>query len=173
MATTDNSVLAAIRERRSVRKYTGEPVSREECEAILEAGRWAPTGLNNQPQRFLAVRPGDPRVEALAGCTRYATIVRSAALLIAVFLDGSAVYHEMKDHQASGAVIQNMLLAAHAQGLGAVWLGEIVNQADQVLDVLSMDPVAYSFMALVAVGRPAHPGASSRHPLSHFMLEEF
>lgn len=173
MTTPDNPVLAAMAQRRSVRKYTGEPVTREECQAILEAGRWAPTGLNNQPQRFLAIRPGDPRVEALAGCTKYAAIVRNAGLLIAVFLDRAATYNELKDHQAAGAAIQNMLLAAHSQGLGAVWLGEIVNQAGQVLDELGMDPVAHEFMALVAVGRPAHPGASSRHPLSHFMLEEF
>ncbi len=173
MTMPDNPVLAAIRQRRSVRKYTGEPVTREQCEAILEAGRWAPTGLNNQPVRFLALWPDDPRVAALTDCTRYAVIVRDAALLVAVFLERAAMYHEMKDHQASGATIQNMLLAAHSLGLGAVWLGEIVNQADQVLDVLSLDPTAHDFMALVAVGQPAHAGASSRHPLSHFMLEEF
>jgi nitroreductase len=173
MDHTDNPVLRALAERRSVRKFTGEPVEPEEVRAMLEAGRWAPSGLNNQPWRFLALPAGDERVEKLAGCTRYGAIVRAAAVLVAVFLDRGAMYNELKDHQTAGACIQNMLLAAHAQGLGAVWLGEIVNQADQVLDVLSMDPVAYSFMALVAVGRPAHPGASSRHPLSHFMLEEF
>lgn len=173
MTAEKNPVLTAIRERRSVRKYTDEPVTRDECRAILEAGRWSPSGLNNQPFRFLALWPDDPRAEALAGCTKYSAVVRGARLLIAVFLDAEVMYNEMKDHQGAGACIQNMLLAAHSMGLGAVWLGEIVNQADQVLAELSLDPAAYRFMALLAVGRPAHPGASSRHPLSHFLVEEF
>ena len=44
-----NPVLEALHERRSIRKYTDEPVSREDLTAILQAGRWAPSGLNNQP----------------------------------------------------------------------------------------------------------------------------
>jgi len=173
MTKTDHALLAAMAERRSVRKYTDEPVPREAVAAILEAGRWAPSGLNNQPWRFLALMRGDKRVEALAGCTKYATIVRAAGALIAVFLDKDAMYNEMKDHQTAGAAIQNMLLAVHAQGLGAVWLGEIVNQSPQVLEALNLDPAAYEFMALIAMGYPAHPGASSRKPLSELMLEPF
>lgn len=171
MSRADNPVLAALRERRSVRGFTAEPVSREEVAAILEAGRWAPSGLNNQPWRFLAILPGDPRQEALAGCTKYAAIVRGARALVAVFLDRRVMYHEMKDHQAAGACIQNMLLAAHGLGLGGVWLGEIVNQADQVLGVLGLDGADYALMAVLAFGRPAHPGASSRKPLEELLLE--
>ena len=169
----DNPVLRALAERRSVRKFTGEPVEPEEVRAMLEAGRWAPSGLNNQPWRFLALPAGDERVEKLAGCTKYAAIVRAAAVLVAVFLDRGAMYNELKDHQTAGACIQNMLLAAHAQGLGAVWLGEIVNQSSQVVDALGLDPEALEFMALLAVGRPAHPGASSRKSLDELMLEAF
>jgi len=167
----DNPVLAALRERRSVRKYTAEPVTREELLAILEAGRWAPSGLNNQPWRFLALSPGDPRVDGLAGCTRYEAVVRAAKALVAVFLDRRVMYSEVKDHQGAGACLQNMLLAAHAQGLGGVWLGEIVNQSSRVLEVLGLDPADYAFMALLAFGRPAHPGASSRKPLEELLLE--
>lgn len=167
----DNPVLAALRERRSVRKYTDAPVTRDEVAAILDAGRWAPSGLNNQPWRFLAVMPGDPRVESLAGCTKYGAIVRSAKALVAVFLDRRVMYHEMKDHQGAGACLQNMLLAAHSLGLGGVWLGEIVNQADQVLGVLGLDRADYALMAVLAFGRPAHPGASSRKPLEELLLE--
>ena len=167
----DNPVLVALHERRSVRKYTADPVTREELAAILEAGRWAPSGLNNQPWRFLALTPGDPRVESLAGCTKYGAIVRSARALVAVFLDRRVMYHEMKDHQGAGACLQNMLLAAHAQGLGGVWLGEIVNQAGQVCGILGLDAADYALMAVLAFGRPAHPGASSRKPLEELLLE--
>lgn len=165
------ALLKAIQERRSIRGYTDEPVTSEEIEKIITAGIWAPSGLNNQPWRFLVVRGDDPRAELLADCTKYAHIVRAAPVLIAVFLDKTAMYHEMKDHQAAGSAIQNMLLAVHALGLGAVWLGEIYNHEAKVLDALKLDPEAYSFQALLAVGRPDREGSSSRKPLDHFLIE--
>jgi len=169
---TKNPVLNAILSRRSVREYLDEPVSKKDLEMILEAGRFAPSGLNNQPWRFLALTPEDKRVQGLAGCTKYAHIVKAARSLIAVFLEKRAMYHSMKDHQSAGACIQNMLLAAHALDLGAVWLGEIVGREAKVLEVLGLDRDAYQLMAVVALGRPAHPGASSRKPLSELLLEE-
>lgn len=168
----DNPVLAAIFGRRSIRRFTAEPVSTEALRTILEAGRWAPSGLNNQPWRFLALWPGDPRAKALEDCTKYAHILRGAGALVAVFLDREAMYSELKDHQTAGAAIQNMLLAAHALGLGGVWLGEIVNQAPQVLQALGLDPEVYSFMALLALGHPDQKGSSSRRPLAELLIEE-
>lgn len=172
MPESENPVLDAIYKRRSIRKYTDEPVSDAEIMELIEAAVWAPSGKNNQPWRFLVVRGDDPRREGLAGCTHYAKIVRDAPVLIGVFLERDAMYNAMKDHQAAGSAIQNMLLAVHAKGLGAVWLGEIVNQSDQVMEVYGLDAEKYQFMALMAVGRPAGKGASSRKPLSEFMIEE-
>jgi len=165
-------ILKLIRERRSVRRYTEEPVSTEEIREVLEAGRWAPSGLNNQPFRFLVLRTGDPRKERLEECTKYGHVVRESRVLISVFLDREAMYHPMKDYQGAGACIQNMLLAIHGLGLGGVWLGEIVNQADQVLDVLGVDKGRYELMAVIAAGRPAREGSSSRKELSKLLLEE-
>jgi nitroreductase len=172
MPESDNPVLDAIYKRRSIRRYTDEPVSEAEIKELILAAVWAPSGKNNQPWRFLVVRGDDPRREGLAGCTHYDRIVREAPALINVFLEREAMYNEMKDHQAAGSAIQNMLLAAHALGLGAVWLGEIVNQSAQVMDVLGLDSGRYQFMATIALGRPAKEGSSSRKPLTHFMIEE-
>jgi nitroreductase len=171
MSVTRNALLEAINSRRSVRKYTEEPVSREELLAVLEAGRWAPSGLNNQPWRFLVIHAGDPRQAALAGCTKYTRILLAARALILVFLDKSRMYDALKDHQAAGACIQNMLLAIHAQGLGGVWIGEILNQSEDVFKVLSLDAHDVEFMAVIALGRPAGPGVSSRRDLDEFLLE--
>lgn len=171
MPKTRSALLEAIKSRRSVRKYTDEPVSREELLAVLEAGRWAPSGLNNQPCRLLVIQAGDPRREALADCTKYTHILKGAQALIVVFLDKSRMYNPLKDHQAAGAFIQNMLLAIHAQGLGGVWIGEILNQADEVFKALSLDPQVLELMAVIALGRPAAAGASSRKDLDSFLLE--
>lgn len=171
-------VFQALMERRSVRKFTDQPVRIEDIRQVLEAGRWAPSGLNNQPWRFLVVRAGTPRQEALAGLTKYAHIVRNAQALIVVFLHRPTMYHEGKDHQAAGACIQNMLLAIHGLGLGGVWLGEIINQEAQVLEALQLHPEEYRLMAVIALGHPAQPaarqagsGAASRRPLEELLVE--
>jgi len=171
MQQSDNPVIQAMFERRSIRKYTDEPVSEQDLTAILEAGRWAPSGLNNQPWRFLVVKKGDPRHEGLAGCTKYAHIVRASAACIAVLLEREAMYSEMKDHQGAGACIQNMLLAIHALGLGAVWLGQIINDQAATLGALGLDPAVYELEAVIALGHPAQKGSSDRKPLSALLLE--
>ncbi|TIH19288.1 nitroreductase family protein [Marinifilum sp. JC120] len=168
-----NSVLEALYERRSIRKFTDEPVSRDDLTAILEAGRWAPSGLNNQPYRFLVIHEDDARVAPLAECTKYGHIVKAAKVLICIFLDKQAVYSEMKDHQGAGACIQNMMLAAHSLGLGTVWLGEIINQQDQALEALNQPAGKYELQVVLALGHPDQKGNSKRNELSEYMLEDF
>lgn len=164
-------LLHAIRTRRSIRHFTPEPVPVADILTVLEAGRSAPSGQNKQPWRFLAVRGDDPRRDILAGHTAYSRILREAAFVVAVFLDRQAAYHPVKDHQGIGACLQNMLLAAHALGLGAVWIGEIINQEPEVTRALGLDVDRYALMAVVAAGHPARPGSSTRKPLEELLLE--
>ena len=173
MTASENPVLDAIFRRRSIRKFTDRPVDRDDLAAILTAGQWAPSGLNNQPWRFLVIRAGDPRQEALAECTKYGHIVRRAGALILVVLEKSAMYNEMKDHQGAGACIQNMLLAIHSLGLGAVWLGQIVNDQGASLAAVHLSPDDYELQAVIALGHPDQKGGSERKELAELMLEDF
>lgn len=164
-------LLEGIYTRRSIRQFTEETVERERLLEIIKAGTWAPSGLNNQPWRFVAVTDEGVRLK-LAGLTKYRNVIESAPAAIAVFADREAMYHEVKDHQAMGACLQNMLLAAHALGLGAVWLGEILNSADRVRSLLEM-PESLELMAVVAVGHPARRGQTSqRKGLEEVLLKE-
>lgn len=172
MAQT-NSVIKAIFERRSIRRFTDKPVLKEDVTTILEAGRWAPSGMNNQPWRYLVITPDDPRMEKLTDCTKYKPIARAAGCLICIFLDRTKMYDQMKDHQCAGATIQNMLLAAHSLGLGAVWLGEIINQSEKVMEALDLSSESYELQAIIAVGHPAQEGSSNRLELKALMLEEY
>ncbi|MDF1615353.1 nitroreductase family protein [Desulfurivibrio dismutans] len=165
-----NPVLEAIYRRRSVREFTPEQVSTEVLQEIIRAGIWAPSGLNNQPWRFVLVGDEQTR-EQLAALTKYQKIVLAAPALIAVFLDQNAMYDQVKDHQAAGACIQNMLLAAEALGLGAVWLGQILHHKDQVRQVLKLDD-HLDLMAVIALGRPViKERHSQRKPLEDFILK--
>jgi len=167
----DQPVQKAIRNRRSIREFTDEPVSRDALHKIVTAGIWAPSGLNNQPWRFVLVRDRDTR-EKLAPFTTYSHIIRRAPALIVVFLDKEAMYNEVKDHQAAGACIQNMLLASEELGLGAVWLGQILQSRDKVNAVLSLGEM-YELMAVLALGYPLHRNQKSqRKPLADFILQE-
>lgn len=166
-------LMNTIRSRRSIRHFTDAPVSAEEINIALEAGRWAPSGLNNQPWRFLVVRGDDPRRATLAGLTKYARIVNEAAALIAVFLAKEDSYNRTKDCQGVGACIQNMLLAVHDLGLGAVWLGEIINQEPRVTEALGLSSEKYELMVVVAMGRPDGEGKSSRKELAELLIEPF
>lgn len=162
-------VLDAIRERRSVREFTSEDVAEEAVSEVLEAGRWAPSGLNNQPWRFSVVRSHRVK-ENLSKLTHYGEIIRCAPVCIAVFLDKGSSYDHTKDVLAVGACIQNMLLAAHSLQLGAVWLGEILKNKEKVAEVLDVSADC-ELMAVMALGHPVEKERSSeRKPLDELLL---
>ncbi|NVM22538.1 MAG: nitroreductase [Desulfobacterales bacterium] len=164
-------LLEAIYTRRSIREYTDQPVEGERLTEIIKAGTWAPSGLNNQPWRFVILRDKHVRFE-LASLTKYHKIIENSPACIAVFIDRNAMYNEVKDHQAMGACIQNMLLAAHALGLGAVWLGEILKNADKVRALLQL-PEEMDLMSVVAVGYPADRNQRShRKEVSEVLIKE-
>jgi nitroreductase len=143
-------MLDAIKNRRSIRRYKKQAVDEKLVKEIIEAGIWAPSGLNNQPWKFVVIRSPEVK-DKIAELTRYRKIIKEAPLCIAVFLDTALSYDRTKDIQAIGACIQNMLLAIHALDLGGVWLGEILKNSESVKELLGVSP-ALEFMALVALG---------------------
>ncbi len=83
-------LLEGIYTRRSIRQYTDQPVEREQLMKIIRAGTWAPSGLNNQPWRFVIIKGSEVRSE-LAKLTKYNFIIEKASACIAVFIDKSAM----------------------------------------------------------------------------------
>lgn len=164
-------VMEAIKSRRSVREFTDEIVNDKALEEIIDAGRWAPSGLNNQAWRFIVVSDRDSN-EKLSGLTHYGSIIKNAPVLIAVFLDRNEMYDHTKDVQSIGACIQNMLIAIHSMGLGAVWLGEILKKKEGVNSVLGA-PDTFELMAVVALGHPVRKKrVSERKELRSLVFRE-
>jgi nitroreductase len=172
--TTDSfasDVIRAIHERRSVRHFLDAPVPRPLLLEILRAASWAPSGLNNQPWRFAIVWDAELK-QKLAALTRYANVLSAGAVLLPVFLDLESSYDHVKDCQAVGACLQNLLLAAHAHGLGAVWIGEILKNKEQVRKILEL-PEHLELMAVAVIGYPAHRQQTShRRPLDELIVFE-
>lgn len=119
----DNSAFTNIIGRISVRRYTDRLVSDAELSALLHAAMSAPSGVNRQPWEFIVV-DSRPLLTALADALPYAKMTASAPLAIVVcgnserFLDGDDATLWEQDLSAAS---ENILLAAHAVGLGGVW----------------------------------------------------
>jgi len=153
-------IIEIIKTRRSIRQFTAEPVTEGMIEKVLEAGRWAPSGLNNQPWRFSVITDAALKGD-ISKMTHYSKIVLDAKVLIPVFLDTEKSYHREKDLQGIGACLQNMLLEAHALGLGAVWLGEIIKSSEQIRDLLGLGK-EFDLMAVIALGHPGEKPKSGK-----------
>ncbi|AEH60393.1 nitroreductase [Methanosalsum zhilinae DSM 4017] len=163
--------IDTILSRRSVREFKEKEIDDVVVEQILEAGRWAPSGLNNQPWRFMVIKSNNT-IEKLSKLTHYTDVVKNAPLLIAIFLDQDSSYNYVKDVQAIGAAIQNMLLASVELGTGSVWLGEILNQKEKVNEVLDA-PSSLELMAIIAIGYPVEKDrTSARKPLEELVYYE-
>ncbi|UCC96209.1 MAG: nitroreductase [Candidatus Omnitrophota bacterium] len=160
--------LRLIRTRRSVRRFKKARIPDAAIEKILEAARWAPSGLNNQPWRFMVLEKDQKDV--LADFTHYSYIVRGADKVILVFLDRNESYNYAKDIMAIGACIQNMLLYIHASGLGACWLGEILNKRKEIARILTISS-NLELEAVIALGKPGpRPKRGSRKKLNRLVI---
>lgn len=117
-----NAVLQAMKERRSVRAYQDKPVPRDAIERICEAGTYAPTGMGFQSPIILAVtnRQLRDRLSAMNAriMGRDADPFYSAPVVLVVLADksrGTYLYD-------GSLVMANLMLAAHAEGLGSCWI---------------------------------------------------
>lgn len=115
-------VLDAIFTRRSIRKFTGEQVDMDDLKTILKAGFSAPSAHNFRPWHFVVVREKSS-LEAIAEFHPYGKMLPKAGCGIIVCGDSERQKSEGFLISDCSAAIQNMLLAAHGLGLGAVWCG--------------------------------------------------
>ncbi len=149
--------LEAILTRRSVRRYTDQDVPEELIQKILAAAMSAPSAKNEQPWQFIVVRDQD-LLDAASRISPYMPMVKDAPLAILVCGDLSMEQFPGFWVEDCSAAIQNMLLAAHALGLGAVWTGIYPKQ--EFVDgfkALFKLPEHIIPLGLVPLGYPAHP----------------
>ncbi len=143
--------LEAIRSRRSIRKYTEGTISEEQLRQILEAGRWAATKGNKQPWKFIILQDRAVRDE-LATTLTTGKFLSQAPVGIAVTINTDNSPEAPLD---GAAATQNMLLAAHALGLGACWISAYdtasENEAKRILHI----PDDERLLSVVSLGHPA------------------
>jgi nitroreductase len=147
--------MNAIRQRRSIRKYTPTEVPEELLIKLLEAAMCAPSAGNQRPWHFVVIR-NRPHLQILAEVSPYAKMLSEAAAALLVCGDLSQERHAGFWVQDCAAATENILLEATELGLGAVWLG-IYPREDRVAYLRKILHIPEQIMpfALIPVGYPA------------------
>jgi nitroreductase len=157
--------LEALRGRRSVRSYENTPVSRELIEQIVDAGHLAATGRGVEPWEFVVVTDSGMRKRFAEICD-YGKFISQAPVCIAVLCKDTKYYLE-----DGSAATQNMLVAAHALGLGSCWVaGDKKHYADEVLQMLGT-PAGTRLICLISMGYAAAdlPPRRGKRPLAEIV----
>jgi nitroreductase len=186
-------LFEAIKNRRSIRRFTSEPVDDTKIEAILEAGRWAPSWANSQCWRFVVVRdlaiktklartllPIKLPDREIPNPASLAFEVAPVVIVVCAEMGKSGGRHGSPGEYVTdkgdwfmfdaALAVQNMVLAAHALGLGTVVIGAF--EASQVEKTLTV-PKGYRAVTMFPVGVPAQSGkAPPRKELSELVIQE-
>lgn len=146
-------VLDAIRDRRSVRKYSSRPIEEEKLELILEAGRLAPSSQNGQNWHFIVVQDKE-KIEKLMEAADSQPSVGEAPCALVVCGKKRRIMDcgQPTDTVDCSIALSYMILEAHALGLGTCWLGHFY--ADKVKKALRI-PEDVSVVAFTPLGYPA------------------
>ena len=146
--------LTAIATRRTIRKYKDTPVEFEKIGHILNSGRYAPSAGNLQDWKFIIISDLKTRQLIAEACVEQYW-AGSAPLMIIVCTEPEKIkrsYEKLGEKyslQNGAAAIQNMLLAAHDQGLASAWVGAF--QDDKVKETLGI-PKEVIIHGIIPVG---------------------
>ena len=166
--------LDAIFNRRSIRQYTPQPISNEIIEKLLKAGMYAPSAVNKQPWEFIIFRDRETM-------QRIVEVHPNSSMLIRANVAILVCWDEQRQHDTGygpvdcSAATQNILLAAHALGLGAVWVGIYPRQQrmEAVQRIFNLPGHIHGF-SIISLGFPAEKKAMPhRYDKSKIHLEKW
>ncbi len=156
--------LQLLMTRRSIRDYTDQDVTEQEVETLLRAAMAAPSAGNQQPWHFVVTRRRET-MERIMQAHPYSDMLAEAPVCIAVVAEVALERHAGYWVQDCSAATMNILLSAHALGLGAVWLGvhPVADRKAAMKEILGL-PDGVECLSLVAVGHPSEtPGPADRY----------
>lgn len=159
-----NSVLAQLKERKSVRVFTDKPISEKETAAILEAAVNAPTAGNQQLYTIIHVT--DPQLKAqLAESCDHQPFIAQAPLVLVFCADCRKWYQAFAQYGCqprkpgvgdlmlavsdTNIAAQNAVVAAHSLGIGSCYIGDIMENAEQQRKLLGLPPYVFPAAMLV------------------------
>lgn len=144
----------AILSRRSIRKYSGKDIPEEHYEILLKAAMHAPSARNRQPWHFIVISDSNI-LKALSDSNTSWKMLSQAARAVVVCGDTQSENAESFLIQDCSAATQNILLAAHELGLGAVWLG-VHPREDRMKTIIEMLKIPGNIIpvSMISLGYP-------------------
>jgi len=144
--------IKAILERRSVRKFTDQLITKEVLESLVECGRVAPSGHNKQGRTFLVLmeRPLIDKVGEVSTWGKF--IIGKVPALILVFCDNQECATLIED---GSAATENILIAATAQGLGSCWVAGYGMPYAEEIESLVGATKKQKLVSIIALGYPS------------------
>jgi len=146
------AVLETILSRRSVRRYTDQPLAREQIEVLMDAAMAAPSGNAVRPWHFVLVQDAARRKQ-LSEVHRWAQMCAQAPFVVVVCAQADDMTFWIDD---CSAATENILLMAEAMGLGGVWIGirQTASYEEEVRRIVGA-PASARVLCLLAIGYPA------------------
>lgn len=153
--------MNAILTRRSIRRYTDKPVSDGTIKELLKAGMAAPSANNKQPWHFVVVRDKNI-MNKIMEVHPYSKMLKEAPVVISVCANAENYGDTAYWVEDLSAATENILVAANALGLGAVWLGVYPSKdrPEQIKNILGL-PDGMLPLNLISIGYPAEGKSSS------------
>jgi len=164
-----NSVIECITNRRSVRVFNSKKITTDLLYEIIDNAKWAPSGKNGQPWRVKIISNSEV-INHVGLLTPNSPWVSKSPTLLAIYLDKSHSYNYIKDVQAIGAFIQNILLISASLNVSTCWIGEILNYAEDANNMLGINNEELVLMAMVAIGYSNSSDSSNRMCLDEIMI---
>lgn len=153
------NIIETIAARRSIRKFTNAEVSENQINSLLKAGMNAPSARNTQPWHFMVIKDRNTINKMIEICPN-GSMMKGAdtAILVLGDLNDTDEYFVID----CSAAVQNILLAAHQEGLGACWIGVYPRQPRiEGLKALFDLPEKIVPHSLIALGHPAETKKSN------------
>ncbi|HID94798.1 MAG TPA: nitroreductase [Candidatus Latescibacteria bacterium] len=154
-------VMTAIRTRRSIRSYQDRPIEEEKLDAVLEAGRLAPSASNRQEWRFVVVKDEATRQRLARAANNQNFVGEAPVIIVACAVETS---HVMSCGQLSYPIdlaiaVDHMTLKAVEEGLGTCWIGAF--KEGEVKEILGI-PDQVRVVALLPIGYPEYVPSPTR-----------
>ena len=172
-----NPVLEAIRDRRSSIRFKSTPIEKEKLNAVLEAGRWAPSWANTQPWRFILVK--DKQIKEIISNTVptfFSAGIKDAPICIAVCVNPKKdSFHFIEDGTTA---TQNMALCAQSIGLSTSWIGVFSlpnekNSTERKLKKILKIPKEWRLVSILPLGVAKFKTTKTRKDLSELVDSDY
>jgi len=157
-------VFECIKNRRSIRRFSPDEIEEEKLDKILDAARWAPSAGNLQARDIIVVRNPEIKKKLMMAALGQDFILEAPVVLVVCANKSKSAFRygirgeKLYCIQDATASIQNILLAAHALGLGSCWVGAFDTEiVKRILEI----PGDVEPIAIIPIG---YPGESPSPP---------